>query len=318
MAAPRISILVTYHNEGDKLTRCLQSIVAQHPPVAEILIHDDASTLRPEAYLPDDPRIRVLRSEPNVGPAAGRNKLLAACCGDYVHWHDADDWLEPGWSQAMHAQFDRGPELIYCGLRAVDERGIEVAGRVLDVQALRASPDPLPYALRNSLLVPSSLIARGLLARTGGYREDLRQSEDYEFNLRLLLAAPRIALVDTALVTLEWRSDNRSRVELGRVYRDAFAVMAAFVSDHPLYRRDGAEAAAGFVARLLAEGEFEVARQGVALAQSWGPPRYIHFGAAHRLLARCFGLFGAWRVMRAYRSLLPQPLRRWVGNRVRR
>lgn len=315
---PRISVLVTYHNEGEKLTRCLRSIVQQQPPIAEILVHDDASSLRPEPYLPDDPRIRVLRSEPNVGPAAGRNRLLAASSGDYVHWHDADDWLEMGWAQAMQAQLHASPELIYCEVRAVDERGVEVAGRVLDVPAFKSETQPLAYALRNSLLVPSSLIARSLLQRVGGYREDLRQSEDYEFNLRLLCAEPRLVLVDTPLVTLEWRHDNRSRVEVGRVYQDAFAILGEFVAAQPAYRPLAAEAIAGFVVRLLDQGEQRVAREGIGLARVWGPPAYRHFGRAYRLLARWLGQMGAWRVTRGYQRLLPRQLRAWLRLGARR
>lgn len=315
---PRISVLVTYHNEGEKLTRCLDSIVRQRPPIDEILVHDDASSLRPEPYLPDDPRIRVLRSEPNVGPAVGRNRLLAASSGDYVHWHDADDWLEPGWAEAMQAQLRDAPELVYCEVRAVDEQGVEVAGRVLDVPTLKSEQQPLAYALRNSLLVPSSLIARTLLQRVGGYREDLRQSEDYEFNLRLLGAEPRLALVETPLVTLEWRKDNRSRVEVGRVYQDAFAILGGVVAAQPGYKRLAAEAVAGFVVRLLDKGELEVAREGVRLTRAWGPPDFRHFGRAYRLLARWFGQIGAWRLTRTYQRLVPRQLRAWLRLGARR
>lgn len=299
-----IAALITYCNEGPKLSRCLQSMLAQHPPLAEILIHDDASSLRPEPFLPQDPRIRVLRSAQNVGPARGRNLLLAASRARYLHWHDADDWLLPGWSAAMTAAFASGAELVYCQMRAVDNAGAPLTDAVLQLDALRRADDPVVVALRHSLMVSSMALDRALLERSGPWPEQYTQSEDYAFHLALLRAVPRLALLDRPLVMVDWGTHNRSN-DREQVYADAFRVVADLVSQQPKYRGHAAEVLAEQSAWLYRNGYRARAAAGVQLARRLGPPRFVFFPPTYRTLARCLGQRAVEWLAACYRRLLP-------------
>ncbi|HEY0810451.1 MAG TPA: glycosyltransferase family 2 protein, partial [Longimicrobiales bacterium] len=87
----KLSVLITYYNEGRWLTDCLQSVLPQLTADDEVIVYDDASHTPAQAYLPDDSRVRLLRGKTNVGPARGRNELIAASTGTHIHFHDADD-----------------------------------------------------------------------------------------------------------------------------------------------------------------------------------------------------------------------------------
>lgn len=309
-----IAALITYYNEGPKLTRCLDSMLAQQPPLAEILIHDDASSLRPEPFLPADPRIRVLRSTHNLGPARGRNLLLAASSARYLHWHDADDWLLPGWTAQMSAAFATGAQLVYCQMRAVDNAGAPLTDAVLQLEALRQADDPVVVALRHSLMVSSMALDRVLLERSGSWPEQYTQSEDYAFHLALLLAAPRLVLIDTALVMVDWGAHNRSN-DREQVYADAFRVVVDLVARQPQYRHQAAEVLAEQSAWLYRHGHLLRATAGFQLACQLGPPHFKFFPVLYRSLARRLGQHAVEWLAARYRQLLPE---RWRARLRRR
>ena len=70
----KLSVLITYHNEGELLTECLESLFQQEDRPDEVLIYDDASSVPAEKFVKYFP-VKIIRGEKNKGPAIGRNKL---------------------------------------------------------------------------------------------------------------------------------------------------------------------------------------------------------------------------------------------------
>src|ERR1043165_9541693 len=96
---PGISVLITYYNERQLLTECLESLEAQTDRPDEILIYDDCSTYPAKDYLLPGLPARVIRGEENHGPSHGRNVLLEAARSECVHFHDSDDLFAPAWCE---------------------------------------------------------------------------------------------------------------------------------------------------------------------------------------------------------------------------
>lgn len=98
-----ISVVCPVHNtDGQLLTNAVESVIAEpEDGVVEIILVDDAST-RPEtmATLSDlqgrDRRVRVVRLEPNRGPASARNAGIAQASGEWIGFLDSDDLWLPG------------------------------------------------------------------------------------------------------------------------------------------------------------------------------------------------------------------------------
>src|ERR1700730_15948409 len=99
-----IGILITYWNERELLTECLESIGQQIDRVDEVLVYDDASDYPAKDYLPPGSITRVIRGDRNRGPSYGQNALLASSRSEYVHFHDADDLILPGWCARLRAE----------------------------------------------------------------------------------------------------------------------------------------------------------------------------------------------------------------------
>ena len=93
-----VSIVMPAHNSEGSLRESVQSVVAQIYKEWELIIVDDASRDNTLAvatqFASDEPRIRVMRLEQNVGVAEARNRGINAARGQYLAFLDSDDlWL---------------------------------------------------------------------------------------------------------------------------------------------------------------------------------------------------------------------------------
>lgn len=95
---PLASVVVPAFNQERWLPRCLASLQAQSMGDFEVIVVDDGSTDGTAALVQtmaqQDPRFRLLQ-QPNAGAGAARNAGLQLARGQYLHFLDADDWLEP-------------------------------------------------------------------------------------------------------------------------------------------------------------------------------------------------------------------------------
>ena len=96
---PVVSVIMANHNGAAYLADAIASVRRQSLSELELIVSDDASTddsarIVGEA-IAGDPRIRLVRSTQNSGPAAARNKALALARGDWIAVMDSDDLMHP-------------------------------------------------------------------------------------------------------------------------------------------------------------------------------------------------------------------------------
>jgi glycosyltransferase involved in cell wall biosynthesis len=93
-----ISIVVPVFNRERFVQRCVDSVLAQGFGDFELILVDDGSTddslLRLREY--DDPRVRVLTHDRNIGVGTVRNAGVDAAEGEWIVFLDSDDELVPG------------------------------------------------------------------------------------------------------------------------------------------------------------------------------------------------------------------------------
>lgn len=98
--SPKISIIVPVYNTENKLSRCIDSILAQSFTNFELLLIDDGSKDKSgdicDEYALKDKRIRVFHKE-NGGVSSARNVGLSHCLGEYICFCDADDFVDSMW-----------------------------------------------------------------------------------------------------------------------------------------------------------------------------------------------------------------------------
>lgn len=108
MTLPRISVVITAHDEAAHIRRTLQDIARQTVDDVEVLLVDDRSTdaTRIEALAAALPCLRLLNAAPDPQSAlTTRQQALdmgfRAAQGQVIVTLDADSRLQPGWLRAM-------------------------------------------------------------------------------------------------------------------------------------------------------------------------------------------------------------------------
>lgn len=96
---PLVSIVTCTHRPDWQLATSVRSVLAQSWQNWELLIVDDASGDEFAPVLDEvaamDPRIRVLRLTENGGAYRARNEAMRHINGEFVTFHDDDDWMHP-------------------------------------------------------------------------------------------------------------------------------------------------------------------------------------------------------------------------------
>ena len=93
--AAKVSIITATFNDGAFIESCADSVLNQEYSQWEWLICDNGSTDNSSSFLAalSDERIKVIRSEENLGVSAGRNMALKQSAGEYICFLDGDDIL---------------------------------------------------------------------------------------------------------------------------------------------------------------------------------------------------------------------------------
>lgn len=173
---PRISVVLTAHNEEDCLAVAVESLLAQSWRDIELVIVDDASSDTTgqiaAGFAERDPRVKLVSLEQNLGLWGAKNAGLQRCSGEIITSHDADDWSHRD-KLALQVQ----PLLQHASLQATTSYMVRIE---------QSSGQPFTRNARNYLRWnPSSLMfRRSLLKESGGFIDKLLGS-DCEFVDRL-------------------------------------------------------------------------------------------------------------------------------------
>jgi len=102
---PLISLIVPVYNMLGLLEKCMEGVLAQTYPRLEIILVDDGATdgsgALCDAYAERDSRVTAVHRE-NGGLSAAKNTGLSHASGEYVTFVDADDRIEPDYTQTLY------------------------------------------------------------------------------------------------------------------------------------------------------------------------------------------------------------------------
>lgn len=101
---PKVSLIIPAYNVDRYIGRAIESLQRQTLKDFELLVVDDGSTDRTgqvaDKCAERDIRIEVIHTE-NQGAPAARNTALDRARGEYIHFIDGDDWVEPNMLQDL-------------------------------------------------------------------------------------------------------------------------------------------------------------------------------------------------------------------------
>jgi succinoglycan biosynthesis protein ExoU len=198
-----VAVVIAAHDASDTIGAAVRSALMQ-AETREVVVVDDASTDGTDKAAGraanGDPRLRVLRSDRNIGPAAARNLAFAATTAPVLALLDADDLFLPGRLRRLlaHRDWDMIADniaFVSPGTEFTDGPGRVPADpglSALDLAEFVRGNLPRHGQQRGELGFLKPLIRRSFLVRSGlRYDPDLRLGEDYDLYVRALRSGAR-------------------------------------------------------------------------------------------------------------------------------
>jgi len=209
MSAARVTVGIPTFNRARLLAESIQSVLAQTYTNFSLIVSDNASDDDTEDVVRsfNDPRIRYLRSERNVGAIENLNRLIALAETEYLVLLPDDDVLYPDHLRSTVELLERlgSVGLVHSKFDLIDARS-----RVIERATPLVSRSAMTIERRDRALERMMVSGWGLcfasvmyrtraIAEAGGFREEEEPFGDRELWMRVALNWD-FAYIDTPLV----------------------------------------------------------------------------------------------------------------------
>lgn len=127
----KLSIVIIGRNDEQHIARSVGTAIDTRPDGVEVVFVDDASndsTLSiAERVCTGKPDVKVLSSDLRLGGGGARNIGVKAATGDYIYFHDSDDYLSEDGIKRIVEVIDNGasPDVILVPFRVFRAKGNE-------------------------------------------------------------------------------------------------------------------------------------------------------------------------------------------------
>ncbi len=331
----RLTAILCNYNHGPYIHRAIEAMLSQSRPPDELIIVDDGSTDASvsviEPWATRDSRVRFLRNERNLGLLPSFAGALEAATGDYIYGGAADDYVLPGFFEALMSCLERHPHIPVASGKIITAQPDGQRVRIDEYSRFTTEVclTPSEY-LRDCLLAEppthslsgATIYRRTALQAIGGWRVELGSWAD-TFAIRVLgltqgfCYVPHDSLVwivhSSGLSQTTWRRPERALKQM----RLAANLMRSpeFVSVFPAeYVRQWEEGMLEAIARQrlqpAVDGYQAVQRTFRKVAQeTFGPQRWV-LGLLRRLMTGCYlmAFYFQQRAVRQSLHKLEQPV----------
>lgn len=198
-ARPLWSVMIPTYECGDLLRRTLKSVLAQDPGRARMQVEvvDDASPADdPEAVVTEvgGGRVDYFRQSENRGHVGNFNTCLRRSRGQFIHLLHGDDWVRPGFYEAMERALETHPDIgaAFCrDIRADEASNWRSIARPLQKRSGVLSEWLDTIAEGQRLQPPAVVVRREVYERLGGFDPRIRgYGEDWEMWVRIASRYP--------------------------------------------------------------------------------------------------------------------------------
>ena len=213
-AKPLVSVIIPVWNPGPCISRCIESLRNQTLSDIEMIFIDDCGTddsmEKVRTAASEDPRIRIIENEENIGAGPSRNKGIRAACGDYLSFVDPDDYLASDFLSLLYLEVSKGAfDIIKGSLVRVRENGTILAddrkqNQVISNKLSAGKPlyNSFTYAHQTAIYRRDYIIARNAFYGTSA------RGQDTTFLLKACSQTESFSLVDEAWYYFCGRSDS--------------------------------------------------------------------------------------------------------------
>ena len=215
-----LSVVVIGRNEGERLSRCLQSVLNMRDPKGRIeIIYVDSNSQDDSIIRAEGLGAKVIVVTPERPSAAlGRNAGWREAKGEYVLFLDGDTVLHPDFVDDSMAEFKDSSVAVVWGHRREIHPEQTLFNRVLDLDWIYP-PGPSEFCGGDAIM------RRSVLEEVGGFEAGLIAGEEPELCQRIRGKGYTILHVDRAmtghdLAMTRWSAYWRRAFRAGYAYAD--------------------------------------------------------------------------------------------------
>ncbi|MFN6567621.1 glycosyltransferase family 2 protein [Dendronalium sp. ChiSLP03b] len=206
---PKVTVLMPVYNGERYLREAIDSILAQTFPDFEFLIINDGSTDNTREIICsyDEPRIRLIDNDYNLGLTRSLNKGLKLAEGEFIARQDADDVSEPERLAKQVTFLKTHPEVTLVGTwyKYIDPQGSLIGECNLPCKSTQIRWEILFYCP----FVHSAVMFRKytIVEQIGFYNEALSYAQDYDLWWRIVRQL-QVANLNEYLIKLRSNPDS--------------------------------------------------------------------------------------------------------------
>lgn len=265
------SLLIPCYRAASYLPRLREQVSALNPQFDEVLLADDAS---------DDDTFEIARSlgfsiirlEKNMGPGGARNELVKRAKGEWIHFLDADDLIDPAFLRLMAPQAMEFRDVILCSGDWIDENDGSLQKRwSFDYRVMQH--DSITTLFNCPVPLLCSLIRRSKFLKIGGFDIRKRCWEDGDLHLRLAAEGSIFHVINEVLSTSIRHSRGASGSHL-YCHKCRLEFIEGYIQKKiPIARTALSEELQNLGYLLLGEREIFLSYKAFVMAETCGIPR---------------------------------------------
>jgi len=183
---PEVSIIIPVYNAEKFIKKTIESVLSQTYKDYEIIIVDDGSTDNSKKILDEfKDKVRYFK-QANSGVSSARNRAIKEAKGEYIALLDQDDlW----YSEKLKKQINfikKNPNagMVYSDCYYIDDKD-KVISRVFENQKFYCGKIFENLVIENFIPIPTVLIKKEVLNKTGLFVENYSHAEEYDLFLRI-------------------------------------------------------------------------------------------------------------------------------------
>lgn len=213
-----VSVILPVYSPGEGISRCITSLREQTLREIEIIFVDDHGERSAIEQIikaaKEDPRIRLIKNDSNMGAGFSRNHGMEFATGEYLSFMDPDDYVDVEFLQRLYtcAQ-ETGADIVKGERLNVDENGVLLAksGKGQNTILRKGLEEGKPLFRVFTSRHQSAIYRREMILRSGARYGMSRNSQDTTFLLEACMAAESIEFVDDAHYYYVVRPGSRKR-----------------------------------------------------------------------------------------------------------
>lgn len=183
---PEVSVIIPVYNAEKFIKKTIESVLNQTYKDYEIIIIDDGSTDNSKKILDEfKDKVRYFK-QANSGVSSARNMAIKEAAGKYIALLDQDDIWYPEKLEKQISFIKENPNvgMVYGDCYYIDDKD-KVIYRVFEDQKYYQGKIFENLVIDNFVPIPTVLIKKEVLDKTGLFLENYSYAEEYELFIRI-------------------------------------------------------------------------------------------------------------------------------------